>query len=84
MVVKIYGFNAPVFVTCKELRIPYEYVPVDVARSAHKTEAWLTDMHPFGQIPVMVVCPSVPCTMCGLAAFRVLLSALTLEIGIIG
>jgi hypothetical protein len=84
MVVKIYGFNVPVFVICKELRIPYEYVPVNMAQGAHKAEAWLADMHPFGQVPVMVVRPPFLCALCGLPALRVSLPALTLELDTTG
>ena len=60
MVVKIYGFNPPIFMTCKELDIPYEYVPVKTSEREHKSEQWLANMHPFGQVPVMIVCLYFP------------------------
>ena len=59
MVVKIYGFNLPIFTACKELDIPYEYVPVNVRENEHKSEQWIASMHPFGQIPVMIVSHSL-------------------------
>ena len=55
MVVKIYGFNVPVSITCKELGIPFEAIPVKMREGEHKSDHWISDMHPFGQIPVMVV-----------------------------
>ena len=58
MVVKIYGYNIPVSVTCKELDIPFEYVPVNMKENEHKSKEWIENMHPFGQVPVMIVSPS--------------------------
>ena len=55
MVVKIYGFNAPVFMTCREIGLPFEWVPVKMHEAEHKSEHWITNMHPFGQVPVMIV-----------------------------
>lgn len=55
MVVKIYGYNIPVFTTLKELDIPYEYVPVNMKENEHKSKEWIENMHPFGQVPVMIV-----------------------------
>ena len=55
MVTKIYGFNVPVLMVCKELAIPFEVVPVNFQEAEHKSEHWLANMHPFGQIPVMIV-----------------------------
>ena len=56
MVVKIHGFNVHVSITCKELGIPYETVPVNLKEGEHKSEHWISNMHPFGQVPVMIVC----------------------------
>ena len=55
MVVKIYGFSPPVFMTCRELGIDYEFISVNMKEGEHKSEHWLANMHPFGQVPVMIV-----------------------------
>ena len=59
MTVKLYGvplsaFLRAVMVTLKEIGVPYEIVPVDLFKREHKDEEYLENMHPFGQVPVLV------------------------------
>ena len=55
MVPKFHGFNVSVVMTCKELGIPLEVIRVKMTEAEHKSEYWLANMHPFGQVPVMIV-----------------------------
>ncbi|KII85279.1 hypothetical protein PLICRDRAFT_166954 [Plicaturopsis crispa FD-325 SS-3] len=55
MVLKLYGVpqsvcTRRVAVVCREKNVPYELVPVDVAKRAHKSPAYL-EKQPFGQLP---------------------------------
>ena len=59
MVVRIHGLpvstcTQTVLTVLKELNVPYELVPVDVMGGEHKKPEYLENMHPFGQIPVLV------------------------------
>lgn len=59
MVVKIYGLRQStctqrVSTVLKELGIAYEIVPVDFAAEEQKSEEYLQNKNPFGQIPVLV------------------------------
>lgn len=55
MVLKLYGSNDShpalrVAHILKEKRVPFEFVPVDLAAKEHKTPEYL-QKHPFGQVP---------------------------------
>lgn len=39
----------------KEKDVPYELVPVDMANRGHKSPEYMTNMQPFGQVPVLQV-----------------------------
>ncbi|KAL5522171.1 hypothetical protein ACEPAF_2028 [Sanghuangporus sanghuang] len=59
MVVKVHGFpvsgaTRAVTLTLQELGVPYELVIVNVKDGEHKSAEYLENMHPFGQIPVLV------------------------------
>lgn len=59
MVVKLHGVSQStcvrrVAVVLKELNVPYEIVPVAVQSGEHKSEKYLSEMQPFGVIPVLV------------------------------
>lgn len=58
MVLKIYGFSHStctrlVAVVCKEKEIPYELVPIDLAKREHKSPEFIKNQ-PFGQVPYIV------------------------------
>lgn len=55
MVVKLYGFTTStctlrVAVVLKEKNVPFEFIPVDLLKGAHKAPEF-TDYQPFGQVP---------------------------------
>ncbi|TDL17178.1 glutathione S-transferase [Rickenella mellea] len=57
MVLKLIGARMSintrrVAVVCKELKLPYELVPVDMANAEHKSPAYL-EKQPFGQVPII-------------------------------
>ena len=59
MAVKVYGFplstaTQVAILTLKELGVPYEFVVLNVREGEHKSTEYLENMHPFGQIPVLV------------------------------
>lgn len=58
MVLKLYGYTKStctrlVALICKEKEIPYELVPIDLSKGAHKSAEYLK-IQPFGQIPYIV------------------------------
>ena len=58
MVLKIYGtIPSPpaqiVYLTLKEIGIPYELIIVNTAEKEQKTPAYIAK-HPFGQVPLLV------------------------------
>ena len=55
MVLKLHGFHLStctrrVALICKEKNVPYELVPVDITKDAHKLPEY-TAVQPFGQVP---------------------------------
>lgn len=59
MVIKIHGIKQStstqrVLTVLKELGVPYEIVHVDFMENEHKTEDFIKNKQPFGQIPVLV------------------------------
>ena len=53
---KIYGFPtfnlSKVLLTAEELNLDYEYIPLDLSKAEHKSDAHLA-RHPFGKVPVL-------------------------------
>ena len=59
MVVKIHGMKQStctqrVSTVLKELGVAYEIVPINFAAGEHKSEAYIKNLQPFGQVPVLV------------------------------
>ncbi|KDQ14617.1 hypothetical protein BOTBODRAFT_109850 [Botryobasidium botryosum FD-172 SS1] len=57
MVLQLHGLDFStctrrVAVVAKELDIPYELVPVDMYNAEHKSDAFVTEKHPLGVVPV--------------------------------
>ncbi|CAE6528434.1 unnamed protein product [Rhizoctonia solani] len=56
--VKLYGMpystcTKRVWTTAKEIGVDVEIIPVDLAKGAHKEQAYIDNYHPFGIIPVL-------------------------------
>ena len=59
MVVKIHGMKQStctqrVSTVLKELGVAYEIIPINFAAGEHKSEAYIKNLQPFGQVPVLV------------------------------
>jgi len=58
MVLKLYGFSIStctlrVAVVLKEKGVPFEFIPVDLTKGAHKAPEFIANQ-PFGQVPYIV------------------------------
>lgn len=58
MVLKLYGFSPStntqrVVLVLNELKVPFEYVTVDLAKGEHKSEEYMK-IQPFGYVPCIV------------------------------
>ena len=55
MVLKLYGSamaTSRVLVTILEKELPYEYIPIDIAKGEQKSEAYRA-LQPLGKVPVL-------------------------------
>ena len=85
MVVKIHGMKQStctqrVSTVLKELGVAYEIIPINFAAGEHKSEAYIKNLQPFGQVPVLVstsiafllLCSDLECEIILFVLFRTL------------
>lgn len=58
MVLKLHGHllstcTKRVRTALEEKGVEVEFIPVDISKGEQRTESYLTDLHPFGKVPVL-------------------------------
>jgi glutathione S-transferase len=58
MVLKLYGFSLStctnrVRLALEEKGVQVEFIPVDLAKGEQRTESYISNLHPFGKVPVL-------------------------------